>query len=339
MKKETPYTPIWLMRQAGRYLPEYRAVREKYTFLEMCRIPEVAAEITLQPLRRFELDAAILFSDILITLPPMGIELDFVETKGPVIENPVRNENDIRSLRVPDAFEELKFVGDAIKIIKEKLAGKRALIGFAGAPFTLASYAVEGGHSKNYVLIKKLMWNQPYLYRELVDKITDTVIGYLKMQIESGVDAIQLFDSWIGALTPADFQEFALPYIKKIFSSLKDYNVPLIYFGTMTSGFFEFYREIPASAFGVDWRIEIGKAWDVIGRDKAVQGNLDPIVLYAQRNVIEEHAKRILDDVGISTGHVFNLGHGITPGTPIESVQILVDFVHEYSQKIRNERL
>jgi uroporphyrinogen decarboxylase len=339
MKKETPYTPIWLMRQAGRYLPEYRAVREKYTFLEMCRIPEVAAEITLQPLRRFELDAAILFSDILITLPPMGIELDFVETKGPVIENPVRNENDIRSLRVPDAFEELKFVGDAIKIIKEKLAGKRALIGFAGAPFTLASYAVEGGHSKNYVLIKKLMWNQPYLYRELVDKITDTVIGYLKMQIESGVDAIQLFDSWIGALTPADFQEFALPYIKKIFSSLKDYNVPLIYFGTMTSGFFEFYREIPASAFGVDWRIEIGKAWDVIGRDKAVQGNLDPIGLYAQRNVIEEHAKRILDDVGISTGHVFNLGHGITPGTPIESVQILVDFVHEYSQKIRNERL
>ncbi len=335
MGRKTPYTPIWLMRQAGRYLPEYRALREKYTFLEMCRISEVAAEVTLQPLRRFPLDAAILFSDILIPLPPMGIELDFFESKGPVIQNPVRSREDIEKLRVIDAKEDTAFVAEAIKIIKEELKGERALIGFSGAPFTLASYAVEGGHSKDYLKVKQLMWNEPDAFHMLLDKITDTVIDYLSLQIEAGVDAIQVFDSWIGALAPYDFQEYAYPYLEKIFNGLKKYGVPMIYFGTMTSGFFNIIRNLPSHAVGIDWRIRISQAWEIIGPEKAVQGNLDPMVLYAERDVISKHAEAILSEVGNRPGHVFNLGHGITPKTPIESVQFLVDFVHEKSTQIK----
>lgn len=334
-KKEVPYTPIWLMRQAGRYLPEYRAIREKYSFLEMCRIPEVAAEVTLQPLRRYALDAAILFSDILIPLPPMGIDVEFIESKGPVITNPVQSEKDVEGLHVVNAKDELNFVGDAVRMIKDELKDERALIGFAGAPFTLASYAIEGGHSKDYIKVKTLMWNEPEVFEKLLEKISDTVIDYLKLQIDAGVDAVQLFDSWVGALTPYDFKKFVIPYVNRIFDGIKEKGVPMIYFGTMTSGFFEMYREIRAHAFGVDWRIDIGKAWEMIGEDKAVQGNLDPIILYAERDAIEQHAAKILDTVGARSGHVFNLGHGLTPKTPVESVGYLVDFVHEYSMKLR----
>lgn len=333
--EEAPYTPIWLMRQAGRYLPEYRKVREKYSFLEMCRIPEVAAEITLQPLRRFELDAAILFSDILIPLPPMGIELDFYESKGPVIENPVRTVADINRLRIPDPYEDTGFVAEAIKLIKKELKEERALIGFAGAPFTLASYAVEGGHSKNYIRVKQLMWNEPEAFGKLMDKITETIIGYLSMQLEAGADAVQLFDSWIGALSPADFEQFALPFINRIFNALKKYEKPTIYFGTMTSGFLNLVAGIESSAVGVDWRVNIDEAWDTVGHHKAIQGNLDPIVLYAEKEIIRSKAEDILLRVGKRPGHVFNLGHGLTPETPIDSVKFLVDFVHERSAAIK----
>jgi len=333
--EEAPYTPIWLMRQAGRYLPEYRQVRGKYSFLEMCRLPEVAAEITLQPLRRFELDAAILFSDILIPLPPMGINLDFYESKGPVIENPVRSTADIERLRVPDPYEDTGFVAEAIKLIKNELKNERALIGFAGAPFTLASYAVEGGHSKNYIKVKQLMWNEPEAFQTLMDKITETIIGYLSMQLEAGADAVQLFDSWIGALSPKDFEQLALPFINKIFKALKKYGKPTIYFGTMTSGFLNLLAGVESTAIGVDWRINIGEAWNTVGHDKAIQGNLDPVVLYAEKEVIRAKAEDILLQVGKRPGHIFNLGHGLTPETPIDSVKFLVDFVHDRSSEIK----
>jgi uroporphyrinogen decarboxylase len=324
------------MRQAGRYLPEYRQVREKYSFLEMCRLPDVAAEVTLQPLRRFELDAAILFSDILIPLPPMGIKLDFYESKGPVIENPVRKLQDIEALRVPDPYEDIGFVAEAIKLIKQELKDEKALIGFAGAPFTLASYVVEGGHSKNYIKVKQLMWNEPGTFDLLMEKITSTIIGYLSMQLEAGADVVQLFDSWIGALSPVDFETKALPYINRIFEALKKYKRPTIYFGTMTAGFLKLISQVRSSAAGVDWRVNIDEAWDMIGHQKAIQGNLDPIVLYAEGEVIKSKAEEILLRVGNRPGHVFNLGHGLTPETPIDSVKLLVDFVHERSAEIRN---
>lgn len=338
-KKPTPYTPVWLMRQAGRYLPEYKEVREKYSFLEMCRIPEVAVEITLQPLRRFPLDAAILFSDILIPLPPMGLNLTFKESAGPVIENPISSPEDVKKLRVPSVKEEVSFVADAVSMLRKELGEEKALIGFSGAPFTLASYAVEGGHSKNYIKVKKMMWDEPEIFKELLEKMTETIIAYLKMQLEAGADAVQVFDSWIGALSPADFQDFALPYLKRIFDELRPYNKPLIYFGTMTAGFLTLIKEINADAFGVDWRINIVDAWDILGREKAIQGNLDPIVLYAGTGVIKKHVERILIEVGANPGHVFNLGHGLTPQTPISSVSFLVDFVHEYSSSIRSKTL
>ncbi|MCX7832275.1 MAG: uroporphyrinogen decarboxylase [Actinobacteria bacterium] len=337
-REEVPYTPIWLMRQAGRYLPEYRAVREKHSFLEMCRTPELAVEVTLQPLRRFELDAAILFSDILIPLPPMGLKLEFFESKGPQIENPVSSMKDVENLRVANARQDTGFVGEAVRMLRKELGDEKALIGFAGAPFTLASYAVEGGHSKDYAKVKKMMWNQPEAFRLLLEKITDTVIDYLKMQLEEGADAVQVFDSWIGALTPMDFKEFAFPYLKRIFEELKQYNKPTIYFGTMTSGFFNYIKELGSNAVGVDWRINIDDAWKIIGDEKAIQGNLDPMVLYADREVIRKHAKDVLDRASSFSGHVFNLGHGLTPQTPIDSVAFLVDFVHEESEKIRNSR-
>lgn len=334
-RENVPYTPIWLMRQAGRYLPEYRKVREKYSFLQMCRIPEVAVEVTLQPLRRFELDAAILFSDILIFFPQMGLKLEFYESKGPVIENPISTADDVEELRVPSAREEIGFVGEAVRILRSELSDKKALIGFSGAPFTLASYAVEGGHSKNYIKVKKMMWNEPEAFSKLLDKITTTIIDYLKMQLEEGADAVQVFDSWIGALSPEDFKRYALPYLKRIFEELKGYGKPLIYFGTMTAGYFDLIKDVGSHAVGVDWRIDIDKAWEMVGFDKAVQGNLDPIVLYAEPQVIKNHAEFILLKVGKRNGHVFNLGHGLTPETPVDSVKLLVDFVHEKSAEIR----
>lgn len=338
LKREpVPYTPIWLMRQAGRYLPEYRKVREQYSFLEMCRTPEVAAEITLQPLRRFELDAAILFSDILIPLPPMGIEVEFVESKGPVITNPVRTVEDIKKVRVMSGDEDTPFVGQAIKIIKEELKEERALIGFSGAPFTLASYAVEGGHSRNYIDVKKLMWNEPEAFNELMEKTSQSIVSYLSHQIESGVDAVQLFDSWVGVLDPADFKEYVLPHLSFIVDALKSkYDVPVIYFGTMTGGLLDTISQLNVDAVGVDWRVRIDEAWQIIGHDKAIQGNLDPVALYADFSVLAAKADDILERVGARPGHVFNLGHGVTPQVSIEAVDFLVNYVHNKSTEIRS---
>lgn len=334
-RQEVPYAPIWIMRQAGRYLPEYREIRKNYSFFEMCRTPEVAAEITLQPIRRFELDAAILFSDILVPLPPMGIDVEFVKGKGPQINNPIRNYKDIEKVKTINSEKDVSFVGDAIKIIINKLNSERALIGFSGAPFTLASYSVEEGSSKNYKNIKKLMWEQGDAFKAFMDKITDVVIDYLSFQIKSGVDVVQLFDSWVGILSPRDFRSFVLPYLKKIVRELKPSGIPIIYFGTMTAGLFGDIRQLDVDAVGVDWRIDIDRAWDLIGKEKSVQGNLDPMILYSGKEAIEKAAEDILIRTGRKKGHIFNLGHGITPGVPVESVEFLVNFVHNRSGELR----
>lgn len=323
------------MRQAGRYLPEYRKVREKHSFFDMCRTPELAVEVTLQPLRRFELDAAILFSDILVPLVPMGIEIDFEEGKGPQIRNSVSRLSDIERLKVINAEADVSYVGETLKRLKEELKGERALIGFSGSPFTLASYAVEGGHTKEYKKIKSLMWEDRGAYELLMQKISETTIEYLSFQIECGADVVQIFDSWVGVLSPKDFRENVLPYVKNIVEKLSPKGVPIIYFGTMTSGLFEDIKTLPVTAIGVDWRIDIDRAWEIIGYDKAVQGNMDPVVMFSDKKAIENSAGDILERIGNRCGHIFNFGHGIMPGVPVENVEFLVDFVHNKSAEIR----
>lgn len=332
----TLYTPIWLMRQAGRYLPEYKEIREKYSFFEMCRLPEVAVEVTLQPLRRFDLDAAILFSDILVPLVPMGLDVRFEEGKGPVISNPVRTMKDAEKLRVINSQEDVPYVGETIVTLKNELKDEKALIGFSGAPFTLASYSVEGGGSKDFRKIKTLMWKEPNVYHLLMEKITETVIDYLRLQIRSGVDVVQLFDSWVGILSPQDFREKVFRYVERIVQALSSEKVPIIYFGTMLSGLFFDIKNLDVDCVGVDWRIDIDKAWEILSDRKAVQGNLDPLVMYADRKTIEEAAGAILEKVGARSGHIFNLGHGIMPGVPVENVEFLVDFVHNKSSELRS---
>jgi len=317
------------MRQAGRYLPEYREMRQKYNFLELCKTPEASAEVTLQPLKRFELDAAILFADIMLPLEGMGVDLDIVENVGPVIENPIQTERDVAELREIRASEHVPYVLETVNILRKRLENAVPLIGFSGAPFTLASYMIEGRPSKNFLNTKKLMLNEPSTWQALMEKLTAVVIEYLRGQIEAGAQAIQLFDSWVGALGPQDYAESVMPYTKQIFDEIRKYNVPMIHFGVITATLFKLIRETGPDVIGVDWRSEIGEAWEVIGSDKAVQGNLDPAALFASQEVIHERVSDILRQTDGKSGHIFNLGHGITPNTPPENVKFLVDTVHK----------
>ncbi|HAO92589.1 MAG: uroporphyrinogen decarboxylase [Deltaproteobacteria bacterium GWC2_56_8] len=325
-------TPVWLMRQAGRYMKEYMAIREKHSFLEMCRNPELAAEVTLQPIKAFDLDAAIIFADILLPLPGMGIELEFAKNEGPVIRNPVRTRKDIDAVRMIDPEVHVPYLMQAIKMVKAELAGKVPLIGFSGAPFTLASYIIEGEGSRNYVNTKKLMYGDPEGWKALMDKISDVVVAYLKAQIAAGAEVVQLFDSWVGCLGPDDFREFALPYTKKVIERLKG-TVPVINFGTNTGTFLNLVAEGGGDVIGVDWRVRLDEAWKTIGYDHAIQGNLDPVVLFGPVKEIRRRVKEIIDMAGGRAGHIFNLGHGIVLGTPVDSVRAVVDAVHEFSGK------
>jgi uroporphyrinogen decarboxylase len=309
-------TPVWFMRQAGRYMKEYQAVRGKHTILEVCKTPELAAQVTLQPIERFPLDAAIIFADILLPLEPMGISLEFVESEGPVIHNPVRDRAAVERLRVGDG-EELAYVGEAIKQARQALAGRVPLIGFAGAPFTLASYAIEGGGSRNYLLTKQFMYREPEAWHRLMDKLARVVTGYLRRQIRAGAQAVQLFDSWVGCLSPGDYAEYVLPHVQLIFEGLKHEPVPLIHFGTGTAALLPLMREAGGTVIGVDWRVHLDEAWKRIGYDVAVQGNLDPIVLFAPLHEIERRVEDILTRAAGRPGHIFNLGHGILPNTPV----------------------
>jgi len=325
-------TPVWFMRQAGRYMAEYRALRAKHSILELCKTPELAAQVTLQPIDRFPLDAAIIFADILLPLEPMGLSLEFAEGEGPVIHNPVRNQADVERLQVIDGGE-LEYVAEAIRQARRALNGRVPLIGFAGAPFTLASYAIEGGSSRNYLLTKQLMYCEPKAWHQLMDKFARVITGYLRRQIKAGAQAIQLFDSWVGCLSVGDYVEYVLPHVQLIFEGLKREGVPMIHFGTGTSAMLRQMREAGGDVIGVDWRIHLDEAWATVGHDVAVQGNLDPLTLFAPLHEIERRVADILRRAGGRPGHIFNLGHGILPTTPVEHVAATIDMVHKLSQR------
>ena len=320
-------TPVWFMRQAGRYMAEYRALREKHTLLELCSTPELAVEVTLQPIRAIGFDAAILFSDLLIPLAPMGIPFDFQAGEGPVIQAPVRSAADVAVLRRIEPREELGMVLEAVRLLRREL--EVPLIGFAGAPFTLASYAIEGGHSTNFARTKGLMYGEPATWHRLAGLLADVVADYLRAQVEAGAQAVQLFDSWIGALDEADYREFALPHVKRIFDGLADIDVPKIHFGTGTGHLLAAQREAGGTVIGVDWRTPLDEGWRRAGEGVAVQGNLDPTLLFAPRERLLARVDDVLRRAGGRPGHVFNLGHGILPGTPVDAVRAVVDHVHE----------
>jgi uroporphyrinogen decarboxylase len=320
------------MRQAGRYMAEYRALRAKHSILELCKTPELAAQVTLQPIDRFPLDAAIIFADILLPLEPMGLSLEFAQGEGPVIHNPVRDQADVVRLTVIDGGE-LEYVAEAIRQARRALKGRVPLIGFAGAPFTLASYAIEGGSSRNYLRTKQMMYCEPKAWHQLMDKFARVITGYLRRQIKAGAQAIQLFDSWVGCLSVGDYVEYVLPHVQLIFEGLKREGVPMIHFGTGTSAMLRQMREAGGDVIGVDWRIHLDEAWATVGHDVAVQGNLDPLTLFAPLHEIERRVADILRRAGGRSGHIFNLGHGILPTTPIEHVAATIDMVHKLSQR------
>jgi len=332
----TDATPIWLMRQAGRYMVEYRVLRQRYSILEIIKTPELACDVTLQPVRAFDLDAAIIFADILPPLEGMGLPLEFVAGEGPVIATPVRTAADIAALRVTPPEEALGFTLEAIRLVRRALEDRGLpLIGFSGAPFTLASYAIEGGSSRDFVRAKSLMMGEPALWAQLMEKLSEVVGHYLLAQARAGAQALQLFDSWVGALSPDDYLEAVLPYSRRAIEIARQAGVPIIHFGTNTSGMLNLLRAAGGDVIGVDWRIPLDVAWRQLGEGIAVQGNLDPVALLAPWPQLRERARRVLDAARLvgRPGHIFNLGHGILPETPVDNVRRLVDFVHEYSSE------
>lgn len=325
-------TPVWFMRQAGRYMPEYRALRARYSMMQLCREPSLAAQVTLQPMR-LGVDAAIVFSDILLPLDPMGAAVRFVEGHGPVIDNPVRTARDVEVLRRIEPRESLRYVMDAIGLAKKEL--EVPLIGFCGAPFTLASYLIEGGHSSQHLLTKGLMLGHPKLWHRLMQTLSQVVLHHLQGQIEAGADAVQIFDSWVGQLNAQDYETFVLPHVRQIIAGIASYAVPVIYFGTATATLLAAIATTGANVISVDWRVNLDDAWTRIGHDLAIQGNLDPCVLCAPMHVIEARVNEILDRASGRPGHIFNLGHGILPPTPPENVAAVVELVHRYSSQHR----
>jgi uroporphyrinogen decarboxylase len=330
-REAVPYTPIWLMRQAGRYMREYREVRAKTTFLELCKNPSLAAEVTVTAVERLGVDAAIIFADILLILEPMGIELEFAQGEGPVIHNPVRNASDVERLREVEDVSALEFVYEAIRQTRRALEPDIPLIGFCGAPFTLASYMIEGGGSKNYIQTKQLMYNDPGAWHAMMALVSRALAKYLNAQIEAGAQSVQLFDSWVGCLSPDDYREFVLPHSQSVIRNVTP-GVPVIHFGTGTATLLELMREAGGDVIGLDWRVRLDEGWQRVGQDVAVMGNLDPVVLFANQDVLRAQARRIIEQAGGRAGHIFNLGHGILPETPVENVIALVEMVHEMSR-------
>jgi uroporphyrinogen decarboxylase len=319
------------MRQAGRYMPEYRRVREKHSFLEMCRQPDLAAEVTVTAVERLGVDAAIIFADILLPLVPMNVGLHYESGDGPIIDRPLRSAADLDRIAPVIALESLSFVADSIRLVRRALAGRVPLIGFAGAPFTLASYLIEGGGSRQYQATKTLMYTQPATWHRMMEMIARVTADYLNMQVDAGADVVQLFDSWVGSLGPDDYRRFVLPHTRNVIAAVRA--VPVIHFGTVTGNLLELMREAGGDVIGLDWRVDLGEAWNRLGNSVAVQGNLDPIALFAEIPEIRRRAGNILDSAGGRPGHIFNLGHGILPQTPVDHVIALVDAVHEMSRR------
>jgi uroporphyrinogen decarboxylase len=326
-------TPVWFMRQAGRYMAEYRAIRAEHSLLEICHKPELAAEITMQPINAFNVDAAIIFADILLPLVPMGADLAYVKGEGPAISNPVRTRADVAALKQVDARKSLGFVMDAVRLVRDQLPEDVPLIGFAGAPFTVGSYLIEGGSSRSHVHAKGLMYRDASIWHELMDRLVDVTIDYLLGQVEAGAQAIQLFDSWVGELHPLDYQRYVQPHSARVFSALANTGVPTIHFGTGTATILSLMKEAGGDVIGVDWRTPLDQAWELLGDEVAVQGNMDPTALFAHSDVLEEHVDRVLEAADGRPGHIFNLGHGILPNTPVEAVEAVVKMVHRKTER------
>jgi uroporphyrinogen decarboxylase len=331
-REASPYTPVWLMRQAGRYMEEYRKLRTQYGFLELCRRPDLAAEITVAPIERLGVDAAILFSDILLLLEPMGVGLEYTKEDGPLIHNEVRSRTHVEQLLEFDPQEALPFVFEAVRKSSAALNGRVPLIGFAGAPFTLASYLIEGGGSRSYLKTKKVIYSDPGAWRALMERLSAVISRYLNLQIVAGVQAVQLFDSWAGCLSPADYERFVLPHTRATIAEITP-GIPVIHFSTGTGGFLKYLRAAGGDIIGVDWRVHLDEAWERLGHDVAIQGNLDPAVLLASPREIRRRVAEILNRAGSRPGHIFNLGHGVLPETPVENVITLVKAVHELSAR------
>ncbi|MDB4732807.1 uroporphyrinogen decarboxylase [Planctomicrobium sp.] len=330
--EETDCTPVWIMRQAGRYLPEYMAVRSKTTFIDLCKTPELAAEVTLTAREVLGVDAAILFADLLPILQPMGFDLEYVKGEGPVIHNPLMEAKEIDRVKPVESIEVLDYVFQAIKLIRQDLPADIPLLGFAGAPFTLASYAIEGGGSKNYIRTKTIMYNDEAAWKALMERLVESLSKYLNAQINAGVQAVQIFDSWAGCLSPSDYLRYVQPYTKQLIDSIPS-ETPLINFLTGNPALMPAQVEAGGQVVGIDWRVDLAEARNIIGTDRAIQGNLDPISLYANLDVLAARTKEVLAANAGHPGHIFNLGHGVQPDMNPDNVKALVKMVHEFSAK------
>jgi uroporphyrinogen decarboxylase len=331
-REKTPYTPVWLMRQAGRYMEEYRKLRSQFGFLELCKRPDLAAEITVTPVERLGVDAAIIFADILLLLEPMGVGLEYSKEDGPVIHSRVQSRTSVEQLQEFDPQEALPFVFDAVRKSCAALNGKVPLIGFSGAPFTLASYLIEGGGSRDYLRTKKLIYSDPGAWRALMERLSRDIANYLNGQIAAGAEVVQLFDSWVGCLSPDDYEKYVLPHTRATIAAVTP-GIPVIHFSTATSGFLKLIRAAGGEIIGLDWRARLDEAWESIGYDVGVQGNLDPAALLARPREIRLRVEEILKRAGGRPGHIFNLGHGVLPETPVENVIAMVEAVHDLSAR------
>jgi uroporphyrinogen decarboxylase len=323
-------TPVWFMRQAGRYMPQYRAIREKHSLLEICYQSELAAEVTLQPVHALGVDAAILFADILLPIIPLGLGLKFAKGEGPVIGEPVRSMADVAAMRPVHAESDLGYVMEAIRILRRELNGI-PLIGFCGAPFTVASYMIEGGSSREFLKTKMMMYSAPEIWHTLMEKLSGVLAEYLVAQVRAGAQAVQVFDSWVGALSPHDYENFVLPYSQRVLEAAQAQNVPVVHFGTNTTTLLPLMKRAGGNVIGLDWRVPLDDGWALVGEDVAVQGNLDPALLFAPLAEIKTRVHDILRRADGRPGHIFNLGHGILQHTPVENVKAVVDMVHEYA--------
>lgn len=329
-REKASRTPIWLMRQAGRFMPEYREIRSKVKFLDLCKNSQLASEVTVMAVEKLNVDAAIIFADLLLLVEPMGLGLEYAAGDGPVIHQPIRTHTDLDKIKAVDPYESLGYVFEAIKLTRKALPANIPLIGFAGAPFTVASYIVEGGSSRHFLKTKQLMYTEPATWHILMQRIVQITIAYLIGQIEAGAQVAQLFDSWVGCLSPEDYRTYVLPHSKAIIDAVKEH-APVIHFGTGTATLLKDMKAAGGDVIGLDWRVELDQSWEDLGYDVGVQGNLDPAILFADKEEIRKQVTRILKQANNRPGHIFNLGHGILPETPVENVKYLVEIVRELS--------
>jgi len=327
-RKKTTYTPVWYMRQAGRYLPQYKKLKGDRNILEIIRIPELSAQITLQPVDILGVDAAVLYADIMIPLLGIGIDLEIVESIGPVIHQPIQQMKDVEKLRELEPQNDIPYLLETIAILAKELQTKVPLIGFSAAPFTLASYLIEGKPSRDFLKTKTFMYQQQKAWHVLMEKLSDLIIMYLQAQCKAGINAIQLFDSWVGCLGSQDYRDFVLPYSKKIFAALGKNSIPRIHFGTNTAGMLGEFSSVDCEVIGIDWRVSPGKAWEKIGSDKAIQGNLDPAILLGDFSYIKKRVDELFDSLPEKDGYIFNLGHGVLPATPVKNLLQLTEYIH-----------